>query len=127
MSDDDWSGLAFDAEGRLVDLNGAAEVITYGPPPPTRWILAVDLPGVYGRRACHVKPTTTVYDLRCASDVFESSGGLYVNVVLEAQWYAWLDLDDDSRPEQIPRATCMSARHIWIEVVDYTGTPDPLD
>ncbi|HEX8509352.1 MAG TPA: hypothetical protein VF635_07630 [Propionibacteriaceae bacterium] len=114
----DWSGLAFDADGRLVDLSAAAEVVTYGPPPPVRWRPASDLAEVFGRRACHMKPSGPVFDLRCASEVYESNGGLYVNVTLEAQWYAWLDLDEDRRPELVPRATAMSARHVWIEVVD---------
>lgn len=114
----DWSGLVFDGDGRLVDLNAAAEVVTYGPPPPVRWLPASDLPAVFGRRACHMKASGPVYDLRCASEVYESNGGLYVNVTLEAQWYAWLDLDQGSRPELIPRATAMSARHVWIEVVE---------
>jgi len=121
VSEDDWSGLAFDADGRLVDLKGATEVITYGPPPPMGWVAAADLPRVFGRRACHMPPSGPVFDLRCASDVYESNGGHYVNVVSEAQWYRWLELDESDRPEQIPRAVSIGARHIWVEVVNYSA------
>ena len=126
-SGDDWSGIAFDAEGRLVDLAAPTEVVTYGPPPPMRWVPAGEVPHVLGRRACHVRPDGPVYDLRCSSEVFESNGGLYLDVVSEAQWYRWLDLDEDHRPEHIPRAVCIAARHIWIEVVHFAANADPTE
>ena len=123
MTSGDWSGLAFDSDGRLMDLNGTAEVMTFGPPPPTRWVVAGDLASVFGRRACLVRRSGPVYDVRCASEVFGDSGGLYVNLVHEDQWYRWLELAEAARPERVPHATCVGARHVWIELNDYQSTP----
>lgn len=108
----------FDGEGRLYDLGEAPEVATHGPPPTLRWVAPIDLPSVFGRRCALVNRAGTVHDLRCASEVFESIGGLYVNVVDEAQWYRWLEVAEALRPQHIPRATCIGARHLWIEVSD---------
>ncbi|GAA3689436.1 hypothetical protein GCM10022204_00150 [Microlunatus aurantiacus] len=123
MSDDsDW---VFDGHGNLFDLSQAQEVETYGPPPILRWLSSSDLPQVLGLRCAFAGRNRIVYDLRCASEVFEDSGGLYVNVVDEAQWYRWLDVDDSRRPERIPRATCVGARHVWIEVSEEPPPPPP--
>ena len=43
-------------------------------------------------------------------------GGLYLNVVDEAQWYRWLEVPAATRPEHIARATCIGARHVWIQI-----------
>ena len=115
----DWGGVAFDADGRLVDLHGAAEVVTYGPPPPLRWVPVADLPHVTGRRACLMTASGPVFDVRCASEVFSSGGGRYLHLVYEDQWYRWLDADPAIRPAGVPRATCVGARHVWVAAVDY--------
>lgn len=108
----------FDGHGNLYDLHGEFTVETYGPPPALRWVSPVDLPQVFGLRCADVGRDRVVYDLRCASEVFESNGGLYVNVVVEAQWYRWLEVPEARRPERIPRATCVAARHLWIAIPD---------
>ena len=59
--------------------------------------------------------TETTYDLRIVSEVFESNGGRYLNVVFEDQWYRWQEAGEGDRPEHIPRATCVATRHVWIE------------
>jgi hypothetical protein len=122
---DDSQDWAFDGHGNLYELGGAQEVEAYGPPPVLRWQSASDLPQIFGLRCALAGRHRVVYDLRCASEIFEDSGGLYVNVVDEAQWYRWLEVDDDRRPERIPRATCVGARHIWIEVSDEPPPPPP--
>lgn len=116
---------AFDGHGKLYDLSQPMEVETYGPPPTLRWVAPVDLPQILGLRCARAGRRRVVYDLRCASEVFEDAGGLYVNVVDEAQWYRWLEVDDSRRPERIPRATCVGARHLWIEVPDAPPPPPP--
>jgi hypothetical protein len=115
---DGWSGWAFDAEGRLVDTQQPMEVAAYGPPPPTRWVSPDDLGSVFGLRCALVGRDRTTYDLRCVSEVFESNGGHYLNVVFEAQWYRWRELAEESRPARIARATCVATRHVWIELLD---------
>ena len=121
----DISNWAFDGHGRLFDLGGAAEVETYGPPPPPHWVSPVDLPEVFGLRCALSGKTHVTYDLRCASEVFESNGGLYLNVVDEAQWYRWLEEPPATRPTRIPRATCIGARHLWVEVSAVDGSTLP--
>jgi hypothetical protein len=120
---DPWSGWAFDAEGRLVDISQPMEVVAFGPPPPVHWVSPDDLGGVFGRRCAVVGREETTYDLRVVSEVFESNGGRYLNVVFEAQWYRWLEAGDD-RPEHIPRATCVATRHVWVEYESPTGGPE---
>lgn len=111
----DW---AFDGHGNLYDLSQPTEIETYGPPPDLRWVAPLDLPQIFGLRCARAGRRSVVYDLRCASEVFEDSGGLFVNVVDESQWYRWLDVPESRRPERIPRATCVGARHLWIEIPD---------
>ena len=118
---EDWSGWAFDPEGRLVDTRQPMEVATYGPPPPLRWVSPDDLGSVFGLRCALAGRDRTTYALRCVSEVFESNGGHYLNVVVEAQWYRWRELAEEYRPARIPRATCVATRHVWVELLD----PDP--
>ena len=113
-----WSGWAFDADGRLVDTHQPMEVVAYGPPRPARWVSPDDLGTVFGLRCALVGRDRTSYDLRCVSEVFESNGGRYLNLVFEAQWYRWRDLAEEHRPARIPRATCVATRHVWIEFFD---------
>ena len=110
-----WSGWSFDAEGRLVDTSQPMEVIIFGPPPPVRWVSPDDLGEVFGLRCAVVGRDATTYGLRVVSEVFESTGGRYLNVVFEDQWYRWQETGEDDRPEHIPRATCVATRHVWIE------------
>jgi hypothetical protein len=112
---DPWSGWSFDAEGRLVDTSQPMEVIIFGPPPPVRWVSPDDLGEVFGLRCAVVGRDATTYGLRVVSEVFESNGGRYLNVVFEDQWYRWQETGEDDRPEHIPRATCVATRHVWIE------------
>ena len=112
---DPWSGWSFDAEGRLVDTSQPMEVIIFGPPPPVRWVSPDDLGEVFGLRCAVVGRDATTYGLRVVSEVFESTGGRYLNVVFEDQWYRWQETGEDDRPEHIPRATCVATRHVWIE------------
>ncbi len=112
---DPWSGWAFDADGRLVDTSQPMEVVTYGPPPPIRWLSPDDLGHVFGLRCAVVGRDQTTYDLRVVSEVFESNCGRYLNVVFEDQWYRWQEAGEGDRPEHIPRATCVATRHVWIE------------
>lgn len=118
----DW---VFDGNGNLYDLGQPVELETYGPPPSLRWVAPVDLPEIFGMRCARADRRRVLHDLRCASEVYESNGGLYVNVVDEAQWYRWLEVPDERRPDRIPRATCVSARHLWIEVADEPPPPPP--
>jgi hypothetical protein len=121
---DPWGGWAFDADGRLVDTSQPLEVVTFGPPPPVRWVSPDDLGIVTGRRCAVVGRDRTTYDLRVVSEVFESNGGRYLNVVFEDHWYRWQDTDKDDRPEHIPRATCVATRHVWIEYESPTRGPE---
>ena len=114
----EWTGWAFDAEGRLVDTRQPMEVVSYGQPPQTRWASPEDLGSVFGCRCALVGRDRTTYGLRCVSEVFDSNGGRYLNVVFEAQWYRWQELAPEVRPAQIPRATCVATRHLWIELCD---------
>ena len=116
--DEEWSGWALDADGRLVDTHQPMEVVTYGPPPPARWLSPDDLGSVFGLRCALVGRDRIAYGLRCVSEVFESNGGHYLNVVYESQWYRWRELAEEHRPARIPRATCVATRHLWIELLD---------
>ena len=44
----------------------------------------------------------TTYDLRVVSEVFESNGGRYLNVVFEDQWYRWQEAGEDAPPGAHP-------------------------
>ena len=67
----------------------------------------VDLPQIFGLPCAVAGRLRVVYNLRCASEVFESNGGLYVNVVDEDQWYRWLEV-----PEEPPTRTD-PPRHLY--------------
>ena len=121
---EEWGGWAFDAEGRLVDTQQPMEVVTYGPPPPSRWVSPDDLGSIFGQRCALVGRDRTTYGLRCVSEVFESNGGHYLNVVFEAQWYRWRELAEEDRSTGITRATCVATRHVWIELLDPSPSED---
>jgi len=119
------SEWVFDGNGNLYDLSQPVELETYGPPPILRWVAPMDLPEIFGERCARADRRRVIYNLRCATEVYESDGGLYVNVVDEDQWYRWLDVPDERRPERIPRAICVAARHLWIEIADQPSSPPP--
>jgi hypothetical protein len=110
-----WEDLTFDEAGRLVDLNGPVEFASFGPPPLITWTPVMDLIEVFGCRAAAVNSKGPVYDLRLASEVFEDAGGWYVHVVGEDQWWAWLSMPADQRPNRPPRGVCWPTRYVWVE------------
>lgn len=110
-----WEDLAFDENGRLIDLNGPVEFVTFGPPPPITWTPVMDLPTVFGLRAATRNSKGSTYDLRIASEVFEDSGGWYVHLVGEDQWWAWRDLPEAQRPDRPGKAVCWPTRYVWAE------------
>lgn len=124
-----WDDLAFDEHGRLIDLAGPVEFVPFGPPPPITWTAIMDLPDAFGRRAAGVNSRGPVYGLRVASAVFPDAGGWYVHLVGEDQWWDWLALPDDRRPERPPRAVCWTTRYVWIETHAAWTAPsaDPPD
>lgn len=112
-----WDNLAFDGHGNLYDLSGEFSIETYGSPPPVEWVAVLDLPPpVFGRRLCVMTPSGPHYDQRAASEVYEESGGFWINLVGDAQWWAWNDLPADRRPPRIPRAVPWRTQHVWAEV-----------
>lgn len=110
-----WENLVFDPDGRLIDLGGPLEFVDFGPPPPMVWVAVMDFGDAFGHRVAVVsgKPT---YGLRLASDVFEDAGGWYVHVIGEDQWWDWVSIPEDRRPSRPPRAVCVPARYVWVEV-----------
>jgi hypothetical protein len=110
-----WEDLTFDKDGRLIDLNGPVEFATFGPPPPITWIPVMDVADAFGRRAATRNSRGPIYDLRIASQVFEDSGGWYVHLVGEDQWWDWLAIPVLSRPERPGKAVCWPTRYVWIE------------
>ena len=112
----EWDDLAFDDQGRLIDLAGPLEFASFGPPPPITWTPVMDLAEVFGRRAAVVNHRGPVYDLRLASEVFEDAGGWYIHLVGEDQWWEWLGVPEDRRSERPPHATCWPTRYVWVEV-----------
>lgn len=111
-----WDDLAFDGHGHLYDLGGEFSVETYGPPDPIRWVAVDDLGEVFGRRIAVPQRDQIIYDHRAASEVYESNGGRYVNVVAEAQWWQWSLTDEEERPDRISRAVPFPTRHVWVEI-----------
>ena len=110
-----WEDLAFDENGRLIDVGGPVEFANFGPPPPVAWTPVMDLTDVFGRRVAVVNSRGPVYDLRLASEVFEDAGGWYVHVVGEDQWWAWLSVPAAQRSPRPPHAVCWPARYVWVE------------
>lgn len=118
MTDDQpsrWEDLAFDENGRLIDVNGPVEFRSFGPPPPITWTPVMDLGKVFGRRAATMNSRGPIYDLRIASEVFHDSGGWYVHLVGEDQWWDWLAIPKSRRPERPSKAVCWPTRYVWIE------------
>lgn len=115
LSNDPLTGLEFDAWGNLIDLIQSPEVMMFGPPPAVGWLDPLDLPTVFGRRCALANRDQITYDLRCASEVYQSAGGQYLNVVSEDQWYRWHEMSPQTRPERVPRATSIATKHLWIE------------
>lgn len=112
---DDWSSLAFDADGRLVDLSNP-QIVTWDPPTPGKPVPVVDLPSVLGRRLVLMRNDGPVFDHRAAGEVFTDEQGSWIHVVTEAQWYRWSERPADKRPPQCPRATVWSTRNVYAEV-----------
>jgi hypothetical protein len=110
-----WEDLAFDENGRLVDVNGPVEFVEFGPPPPITWSNVMDVPEVFGRRAATRNSDGPNYGLRIASEVFEDAGGWYVHLIGEDQWWDWLDQPAQQRPERPDRAVCWPTRYVWVE------------
>jgi len=113
-----WENLAFDEQGRLVDLGGPLEFVDFGPPPGISWVPVMDFGQGFGHRVAAFNSKGPVYDLRLASEVFEDAGGWYVHIVGEDQWWDWLNINEEQRPPRPARATCWPARYVWVEVHD---------
>lgn len=113
---DAWAGLEFDAEGRLVDTSGPVEPITWGEPPAMRWIPILDSAKALGARVCLMTAEGPEFDHRAVSEVFaDETGGWFVHIAHDAQWWDWVHTKPDERPPRVPRATCWATRHVWIE------------
>jgi hypothetical protein len=110
-----WEDLTFDKDGRLIDLNGPVEFAHVGPPPDITWIAVMDVPDAFGRRAATMTGHGPTYDLRLASNVFEDSGGWYVHLVGEDQWWDWLSIAENRRPQRPGKAVCWPTRYVWVE------------
>ena len=112
MSGSEW---VFDGQGHLYDLAGEFTVETYGSPEPIRWISIDDLGHAFGRAVAISTRRGIIFDHHAASEVYESNGGRYVNLVHDAQWWAWARLDPARRPAQIARAVPWATRHVWVQ------------
>lgn len=119
-----WEDLTFDEAGRLVDLGGPVEFVAFGPPPPVTWVAVMDLAEVFGRRAAVLNSRGPVYDLRIASEAFEDAGGWYLHLVGEDQWWDWLRIPEDERPDRPARAVCWPTRYVWVENHPPWGSAD---
>lgn len=106
----------FDGHGRLIDLGARKMVECYGPPEATTWVSVDDLPSVLGLAVADSGPFDTQYDLRACSEVYEQAGSRWVNLVHQAQWWAWLALSEDQRSERCPRSMARRSMHVWAEV-----------
>lgn len=116
MSEDrDWSTLAFDADGLLVDLADQQFVI-WEPPAPGRPVPVEELPNVLGRRLVLMRSDGPIYDHRAASEVFTDDQGSWVRVVAESQWYQWSAAPVEDRPPQCPHARVWPTRYVFVEV-----------
>jgi len=113
--DDPLGQLQFDAFGHLVDLD-EMDLERYPAPPTVRWVPVDDLAHVQGMRVATNSRRGPQYDLRAASDVIEDDTGRWVNVVAEWRWYYWLELPEDQRPQQVPRAVAYRSNMVWAEV-----------
>ena len=112
MTGSDW---VFDGHGHLYDLAGEFSVETFGPPEPIRWISIDDLGQIFGQPVAISTRRGIIYDHHAASEVYESNGGRYVNLVHDAQWWAWAKLPPAERPAQISRAVPWATRHVWVQ------------
>lgn len=108
------SGWAFDGHGRLYDLSKPPRLRTYPAPEPIQWVNVTDLPTSLGKRAAVTHAGGILYDLRIVSPVYEHLGALWVNVVHEPQWWDWID--QNPRPDRIPRAVPYRAAQVWAEI-----------
>ena len=121
-----WENLAFDEDGRLMDLGGPLEFVDFGPPPPVVWVAVMDFGNAFGQRVALLNSNGPVYGLRVASEVFEDAGGWYVHVVGEDQWWDWVSLTEDRRPPRPAPAVCVPARHVWVEAHErWAGRANP--
>jgi len=81
----------------------------------TRWISIDDLGQIFGQPVAISTRRGIIYDHHAASEVYESNGGRYVNLVHDAQWWAWAKLPPADRPAQISRAVPWATRHVWVQ------------
>lgn len=87
----------------------------YPPPPPLTPRHVLDVPSVIGRRLILMTPDGPKRDYRAASDVIIDDSGSHIRVVEEWRWYAWLAMDESTRPASCPRARAWSATNVWVE------------
>lgn len=94
---------------------------TVDPPPASTPRPATDLRSILGRRVtvCRYDDDTGipqyVTDHRAASEVFtDGDRRLYVRVVTEAAWYAWMS-DTGPKPGRCPRAVAVPAYLVFVD------------
>lgn len=117
MSDDPFEHLAVTARGHIVDLSEGPGVVNFGPPPPMRWVNVSDFaPPVMGSPVVVMATGQPAINRRAASEVFESNGGLYIRVVAEPRWWAWVESPPEERTPWPARSRVVAAMHVWTQL-----------
>lgn len=117
MSDDPFEHLVVTPHGHVVDLSEGPGVVNFGPPPARRWVNIADLPSpVMGSPVVVMARGEPAINRRAASEVFESSGGLYVRVVAEPLWWLWMDTPADRRTAWPAKSRAINVMHVWTQV-----------
>lgn len=117
MVDDPFEHLVVTPRGRVVDLSEGPGVTDFGPPPAMRWVNVVDVPPpIMGAAVTLMNSGTPAINRRAASEVFESDGGLYIRVVAEPLWWAWVETPPEKRTAWPARSRVVRAVHVWTQV-----------
>lgn len=112
----EWSDLAFDAHGQLVDVTQKREP---GPPPDLTWtnleLFALTEPKVFGRVVCLSDGRGRFEEwLVVASELFTDAAGTWVHVVPFRRFSEWGHIPAKDRPPAPAPARAVAAKQVWV-------------
>lgn len=113
---DPFEGLAFDAEGHIVERTQGAEWRTYDAPARMEWVRldeAAKSTSVCGMVACITQPQGEIHGARVVCEPFVEGGISYVYLADEPTYWAWMLSPAETRTPR-PRAQCWRAVNVWV-------------
>lgn len=111
----DLDNLAFDGQGRLLDVTEATEP---GPPPDLTWtrleLMALTWTSVFGALVSVSDRRGLEHNLVVVSEMFTDEGGVWMRVVPYSAFVRWSQTaPEDRRPVPAP-ARAVLVKYLWV-------------